>query len=56
MVVIPVMEITAVLQLVLAARAKSLMARIIVHDAIVRKGVETWDIGWNRSEVIARCR
>ena len=41
MVVVPVIEITAIVPLVLVARPKSLMARIIEHDAIVRKWSES---------------
>jgi hypothetical protein len=37
MVVVSVIEITPIVPLVLVVRPKSLMARIIEHDAIVRK-------------------
>jgi hypothetical protein len=38
-VVVSVIEITTIVLLVMVGRAKSLMARMIRHDAIVRKGV-----------------
>jgi hypothetical protein len=54
MVVVSVMEITAIVLLVMVWRAASLMARIIEHDAIVRKGRVgrrgIWVMEWFRFE------
>ena len=46
MAVVSVIEITTIVLLVMVGRAKPLMARMIRHDAIVRKG---WD-GGRRTE------
>ena len=51
MVVVSVIEITTIALLVMVGHAKPLMARIIRHDAIVRK---CW-VGGRRSEVGRLC-
>ncbi len=46
MVVVSIMEITPIVPLVLVVRPQSLMARIIEHDALVRKCVRAVRTGF----------
>ena len=53
--VVSVIEITTIVLLVMVGRAKPLMARMIRHDAIVRKGRgRRSEVGSKESEVGGR--